>query len=105
MKTVTVNKTTKIFENTLRDVKRLSADDLEGANQAQIIARAVLMYAESKGYIYTANGLVCVGDKVLVNGDELVIKTIVGNKIIFTDLTSIEKGSGLAWRMERVEND
>lgn len=105
MKAIMVNKTTKVFEHTLKDIKRLSADDLEGANQAQIIARAIQMYAKSKGYIHTINGLARAGDKVLVGGDELIIKTIVDNKIIFTDLTAIDKTSGLAWRMETLEND
>ena len=105
MKTVKATKTTKVFESTIRDLKRLVKDDKEGATQAQIISRALWMYADNNGYVYTASGLVGVGDKVIVDGDELEVKIITKDNIIFTDFSEITKGSGIAWRMQRIAND
>lgn len=105
MKTVKATKTTKVFESSINYLKRLVKDDKEGATQAQIIARALLMYAEDKGYVHTVSGIVGVGDKVLVDGDELKVKIITKDNIIFTDFSEITKGSGIAWRMQRIDND
>ena len=105
MKTVRATKTTKVFESTIRDLKRLVKDDKQGATQAQIISRALWMYADNNGYVYTVSGLVGVGDKVIVDGDYLTIRSITDTDIVFTDFSEITKGSGIAWRMQRIDND
>lgn len=98
-------KTTKVFDSTLDTLRVLTKHSAEGLTQAQIIARAVYQYATDNGYIHTVSGIVGVGDKVLVDKSELVIKLITDNNIIFTDFTEISKGSGIAWRMQRITND
>ena len=98
-------KTTKVFDSTLDTLRVLTKHSAEGLTQAQIIARAVYQYATDNGYIHTVSGIVGVGDKVLVDKTELVIKLITDNNIIFTDFTEISKGSGIAWRMQRITND
>lgn len=98
-------KTTKVFDSTLDILRVLSKRSADGLTQAQIISRAVSQYATDNGYIHTISGIVGVGDRVLVEDTELVIKSIIDNKIIFTDFSEISKGSGIAWRMQRITND
>lgn len=98
-------KTTKVFDSTLDILRVLSKRSADGLTQAQIISRAVLQYATDNGYIHTISGAVGVGDRVLVEDTELVIKSIIDNNIIFTDFSEISKGSGIAWRMQRITND
>ena len=99
------NKTTKVFDSTLDILRVLTKNSKEGLTQAQIISRAVINYATSNGYVYTVSGIVGSGDKVIVDGTELEIKLIMDSMIIFTDTTAITKGSGIAWRMQKVVND
>ncbi len=98
-------KTTKVFDSTLDILRVLTNRSAEGLTQAQIISRAVCQYATDNGYVHTVSGIVGEGDKVLVDDTELVIKLISGDSIIFTDFTVITKGSGIAWRMQRITND
>ena len=98
-------KTTKVFDSTLDILRVVSKRSVEGLTQAQIISRAVSQYATDKGYIHTISGLVGVGDRVLVEDTELIIKSIIDNNIIFIDFSEISKGSGIAWRMQRITND
>ena len=98
-------KTTKVFDSTLDILRVVSKRSVEGLTQAQIISRAVSQYATDNGYNHIISGKVGVGDRVLVEDTELVIKSIINNKIIFTDFSEISKGSGIAWRMQRITND
>ena len=101
------DKTTKIFGYTLDILRRLVKDDKEGATQAQIIHQAVVAYvgytAKSE-YVYCATGIVSVGDKVSVKGDEVVIEAITDNEVLFTDGTKIYRHSRLCYNMEEVSN-
>ena len=101
------NKTTKVFEHTLDILRRLVKDDKEGLTQAQIIHQAVVAYvgytAKSE-YVYCATGIVSVGDRVSVNGDELVIDAITDNEVMFTDRTKIYRHSRLCYNMKEVSN-
>lgn len=95
-------KTTKVYDITLEDLRRLTKDSKEGLTQAQIIARAISNYAITNGYAYCVSGIVGVGDKVTVDDSILTIKTITDKDIIFNDLTAITRNGRLAWRMEKV---
>lgn len=101
------DKTTKVFEHTLDILRRLVKDDKEGLTQAQIIHQAVVAYvgytAKSE-YVYCATGIVSVGDRVSVNGDELVIDAITDNEVMFTDRTKIYRHSRLCYNMKEVSN-
>ena len=101
------DKTTKVFEHTLDILRRLVKDDKEGLTQAQIIHQAVAAYVEYTAkldYVYCATGLVSVGDKVSVKGDELVIEAITDNEVMFTDRTKIYRHSRLCYNMKEVSN-
>ena len=101
------DKTTKVFEHTLDILRRLVKDDKEGLTQAQIIHQAVVAYvgytAKSE-YVYCATGIVSVGDRVSVNGDELVIEAITDDEVMFTDRTKIYRHSRLCYNMKELSN-
>lgn len=101
------DKTTKVFEHTLDILRRLVKDDKEGLTQAQIIHQAVVAYvgytAKSE-YVYCATGIAGVGDRVNVNGDELVIDAITDDEVMFTDRTKIYRHSRLCYNMKELSN-
>ena len=97
-------KTTKVYDKTLEILRRLTNDSSSGLNQAQIIGAAVVKYAVDNGYAYCMSGIVTVGDKVKVDNVELMIKLITDKEIVFSDNTDIAFDSGLAWRMEQVND-
>lgn len=97
-------KTTKIFESTHNDVKRLSSSSTEGFTQAQIISRAVHMYAETQGYLHTHSGITTEGDTVVFADDSTVIvNKIVNGEVFFSDGTTTTSNGRELWRIKGIQ--
>lgn len=74
--------TTKISDQTLEGVKRLSKESIEGLNQTQIIAEAVREYAKNRGMLQTKAGFVMVGDEIGTSYGKGKIVDIVGDEAV-----------------------
>lgn len=99
-------KTTKIFESTHNDVKRLSSSSEERLTQAQVISRAISMYAKNQGYLHTQSGLVTEGDTVVMSDDTVVtIDKIIDNDVFFSDGTTTPSNGREVWRIKELKND